>query len=425
MRNPWALVVGWGRDFKRDQLKIALQIFVATCILCAITLPRPLWSALSLAPPISLVFALFLAPLHQGGTSLAAVFLVVGTVVGGGLSFIPTYLAMAAVQGNWADDTVVKGVVYTLSFSLIAAVLGACRWTFTITDMFFLLTSIAMVFSGSLNSYYAVENANLIFFWNSFVLSSLAAVVMLLCCWFILPVTAGSKYRSLIANALKSTRTGLSSIEDLIFSPLHPSTGRLAAATGVINLSGVDTGLEGKVAEAQASLLGARVSMFATRMLHIPVRLEIDVYNSPRIFPRDNFLLIKMCLSHTISTLAMLARPLKGGRVDLRLVQSPEVRAKLMELMRGMQELLSALAAAVDEAADWQMADAALEKIDSAWMAFLEESVIVLGGCDDADAAFGLRGLAAFFYLVGGRLRSLYIATGEYFSFLYLLIEVI
>ena len=405
--------VAWLRAYTNDQRRVALQIFLSFCIISAITFPSPIWNALtydSVTPPIALVLISLVIPQHQGGCSLAAIFMFFGISLGGVLAIIVKYITFFANGSNWVDETVVKAVVYTLSVAITAGFLNALRWQWEITNQFFLLVCAGLIFNGGITTYYS---SGLVLKTHIYMLifTVLAAVVTLLCCWFIFPVTAGSKYRELVASALLGSAQGISAYEFLVLGPVDPTTGKLSAATGKID-PGTDTdvGLIPLVDEIRKHMRAARKCIFATRVLNVPVRLEIDIYNTPKLFPYMEYMHSKIELSLIIATVSTLTRPVKSGRMDLTLFQRPELRSRFAHLLQCLQTQFQVLAGAVQREKTWREVDTALEELDFAWIEFLDEGVMAIDCCTTPDAAFGLRGISAFLYLVGSRTRSLYAA---------------
>ncbi|KAG7675137.1 hypothetical protein Ndes2437A_g00332 [Nannochloris sp. 'desiccata'] len=405
--------VAWWRGYSKDQVKLAFQIFLSFCIVLAIISPYPVWNALSfgsITPPLALVFAMLLAPQHQGGATLSAIFLAVGILLGGGLALAVKYLAYFANGSNWVDHTAVKGVVYTLGIAVSGGILNALRWQWEITNQLFLLSCAGLVLAGGIGTYFSASllPASVLY---TLSLTTLASVITLACCWFIFPVTAGSKYRQLIAKALDLTAEAISAYEALVLGPVDPQSGRLIARTGKIDpCSDTDEGLTPVMDEIRKNLQAARMSLFASRALHLPVRLEVDVYNRPKRFPYMEFMHIKIELSLIIATVATLARPVKRGRINLTLFQQPELRKQFSQLLTCLKNQLHVLAGVAQAQKKWTEADMALEELDSAWVEFVDEAVMVVDGCTNPDAAYGLRGTSAFLYLVGSRTRSLYAA---------------
>jgi hypothetical protein len=118
----------------------------------------------------------------------------------------------------------------------------------------------------------------------------------------------------------------------------------------------------------------------------------------------------KIQLSLINSTIATLTRPVKSGGLNFALVQRPQVRARFHHLLKCVKTQLRVFAGAARGQQKWKEADVALGELERAWIEFLDEAVVVVDGCSDPDAAFGLRSTSAFLYLVGSRTRSLYIA---------------
>jgi hypothetical protein len=405
--------VAWWRGYTADQLKLAFQIFLAFCIVMAIASPYPVWTALSygtITPPLALVFVVLLAPQHQGGATLSAIFLAIGILLGGGLALAVKYITYFANGSVWDDQTVVKGVVYAIFTALSGGILNGLRWQWEITNQLFLLACAGLILSGGVGTYYSptLLPASILYV---LLLTTMSSVVTLVCCWFIFPVTAGSKYRDLVAKALDFTAEGISAYETLILGPVDAKTGRLTAAIGKIDpCTGTDEGLTPLIDEVRVNLRAARKTLFISRALHLPVRLEVDVYNTPKRFPYIEFMHSKIELSLIIATVATLTRPVKSGRINLKLFQQPELRKRFSHLLTCLKTQLHLFAGAAQGQKKWVEVDLALEKLDCAWMSFLDEAVMAVDGCTNPDAAFGLRGTSAFFYLVGSRTRSLYAA---------------
>lgn len=405
--------VAWWKGYSKDQLKPALQIFLSFCIVFAITSPYPVWNALSYAgitPPLALVFAIMLAPQHQGGATLSAISLALGILLGGGLALAVKYLAYFANGSSWVDHTVVKGVVYTLGIAVSGGILNAMRWQWEITNQLFLLACAGLILAGGIGTYYrdSLAPASVLYI---LILTTLSSAITLACCWFIFPVTAGSKYRKLVAQALDFTGEGISAYKTLVLGPVDHETGILIATTGKIDpCSGTDEGLTPSINKIRENIRAARSSLFMSRTLNFPVRLEVDIYNKPKRFPYMEFMHSKIELSSIIATISTLARPVKTGRINLTLFQQPELRKRFSKLLTCLENQFHVLAKVAQGQEKWIEADVALEQLDFAWFEFLDEAVMLADECTNPDASFGLRGTSAFLYLVGSRTRSLYAA---------------
>jgi len=406
--------VAWWRGYSKDQFKLTLQVFLSFCIFSAITSPYPVWNVTSYAnftPPLGLVFIIVLSPEQpQGAVTESAIFLALATFVGGGLALAVKYITYFANGSDWDDQTVVKGVVYTLGISIAGGCLNALRWQWEVTNKFFFFCLATLVVAGGIGTYYdaGLVPESILYF---LLLTTMGSVITLACCWFIFPVTAGSKYRQLVAKALDSTAEGIAAYKTLVLGPVNHKTGILVAATGKIDpCSGTDEGLTPFLEEMRKNIRAARRSLFTSRALHIPVLLEVDIYNKPKRFPYMEFMHCKIELSLFIATVTTLARPVKSGRMNFSLFQQPELRKRFSQLLTCIENQFHVFAEVVQGQEKWIKADMALEQLDCAWIEFLDEAVMVVECCSNPDAAFGLRGTCAFLYLVGSRTRSLYAA---------------
>ena len=441
----------------RIHRKLALQLFLSFSITMAIVSPAPVWYALSYAsvtPPLSLVFMVFLVSSSQGGSTLACINMALGIALGGALSLAFTYLSYAAASSSWTSSSVTRAAVYATLFSLTMGLLNTLRWRRDATNQLFLFTCVGAVFGGSLAIYFELDTYSAVaLYWHVLLLALLACAVTLLCSWFVFPVTSAELYRAQVGTALCHVGTAIAAIRALLLSPIDESTGKLSRATGHIDCAtGTDAGLGDSVTDIRTALRGARQSLLNSRNFHIPVSLEIDLYNRPHIFPKTAFMHVKMCVGLAISTTATLVRPLTSGSMDLRLLrQHPTLRLKLLDVLVGMEELCFQLARCISPSLSvgddtintttlsgntaqqeakqtenvesvkspdatptqtpFQAADATLASLDASWLLFLDAAVDAIANCGDADAYFGLRGLSAFLYLVGSRLRSIYLAV--------------
>ena len=410
----WKRTIEWLRGYTVDQRKLAFQVFLAFIIVTAITAPRQVWDALSygpFTPPIALVFILLTSPEHQGGVTLSVAFVVGGILLGGGCALLITYITNAAISFNWAHNTALKGTVFTLLTSIVAFGFNAIRWRFELTNLLFLLACAALIFAGGISTYYLPEVLYLQIF-HSLALILIGSGTMALVAWFVFPITSGSLYREAIAKTMRSLASAIETVQTLMLGPIDPESGLLSAAVGKIDpLSGTDEGLSEIIGELRQSVRAAKGSLFSSWAFHIPARLEIDVYNRPKLFPRYNYVHIRMCINLLISTVAVLVRPLKQGKMDLRLLHAadhPELKTKMADLLNGMQKLMLSLADCLESKSKFKNADNLLEKLDATWLEFLDEAVLSIDACTTADAAFALRTLAAFMYLMGSRIRAVY-----------------
>jgi len=240
----------------------------------------------ALNPWLSLVFVFFLADSNQGSATLKCIYFILAAICAGLLSTSATYIAWAA-NGNSFSNTPVKAVVFTIAFSVFVGALNALRWKHDITNMFFLLFAVTMVFSGGVSTYSLSYVA-----WKgpfyALAYASMSSASIFLASWFVFPITTATTYRRMIRKAVHGAADALATIETTLFSPINRVSGHLADAQGHADLcTGTDIGLLERVALLKGSLRESRTALQSCSDLHVAVVLELDVYNKLRIFPRQ------------------------------------------------------------------------------------------------------------------------------------------
>ena len=411
----WDQLKAWAQGYSKETIKLSFQIFIAYVVVIGIIAPEKVWTALSygpLIPAFSLVFLVLVAPDSAGSAALGAVYLVSGFLLGGGFAAIATYIAYAANGGSF-DSSAIKGVVFTLFISVFAAMFNSLRWWWDATNQLFYLSAIGLIISGGLSTYWLPYIA-----WEAVfyivALAAIAGATATLSCWLIFPVTAGSKYRKLVSQALLRNADALEAIEKLMLGPLDPATGHLQAVKGALDpFSGVDLGLASNYGDVRAGLKAARGCLVASSALHLPVLMELAVYEpNQKFFPRKAFMHVKLTVNMLISATDGLARPLTSGSINLSFVQREAMQSCFQKVTTAMQHLMRSMAAAIvaTKPGGYEAADCDMEALDASWMDLLDTALVEMKSCQDDDEAFGVRGLASFLYLAGTRMRAVYAA---------------
>lgn len=265
-------------------------MFVCFVIITGIIAPAPIWTALSdggvVIPPLALVLVLITRPSNVGSTTLNSIFMIVGLIAGGLLAAVATWAAWAANGHSYSPNTATKGAVFGVIICVFSGILNAWRWRYDLTNVLFLFCCVGLVLMGGMASYSLPFVA-----WEAafymLALGAMAAVFSLLVGWFIYPVPASLQYRRCFSQALVSLAGALGAVEATLIAPLDPGTGRLAGAAGKLDPdTGTDAGLHETVYKVRGALRATRGKLLATQQHHLTVKLELDVYNSPKVFPR-------------------------------------------------------------------------------------------------------------------------------------------
>lgn len=401
------------KGFEKNHWKIALQITCIFALIGGITAPTVIYEALSyrlIASPLSLLFTVWLyaSPFCAGEVNFKTVVLIPAAFLGGLIAFAIQWSMYAANDRNWNDNSVTKAAVLVCMATPIVAFFNGLRWKYEATNVFFFYTNIFIALSINLGSYYApyIEDLHQWYILLNAVIGTGACVI---CSNFLFPITAGSLYRQHVSDSLESLSEAIGLAENMLMGPIDPKSGRLACADGCINpVTGHDQGMAKDVNEIADKLLNARRSLSSTRSLHIPVFLEIDVYQKPRRFPRHQFFESKLLIGNTIATLSTTLQPIESGKLNFLLIQHPEIKPKLEKLTGSMQETFRELAGAVKKEVEWKIVDCALAEMDISWVEFLEEVVVQVPTCPHKKSISALRTISELYYLVGTRLRDVY-----------------
>ena len=407
----WQQIIDWCNGYTMDHKKVALQVFLAYAILIAIMAPEESWNQLAhgaVVPPLALVFLILIGPYTQGVTIWSILQSITGILTGGCLILLSTYLTNAAIGFNWGDNSVTKGVVMTIFSTLAAFVLMSAKFFFKFTFEFTVTACASLVFAGGISSYYRNPVDYLQVFY-ALQMAVLGLGTMAIISSFVFPVTSGSLYRGLLANSIRKVATAIEALGELMLSPVNSETGVLSAATGKINLStGSDEGLQPMVDKIKDPARVARGLLLGSWNFHMPVLLEIDIYNRPRLFPRFKFINLRICISLLIASLAPFGRPLRTGRTNLRLLQNSQVKEKLTAVFSFMVELLKTLADCLESTTKFVEADGLMEKLDATWLEFIDAAAESVDGNTTPDAVFAVQLLATFLYITGSRCRAIY-----------------
>ena len=278
--------IQWLRGYSGEHWRVGLQTLIAFSAVAALILPAPVWNALYYAkvdPVITLAFMALVFPAHVGGATIDGLFLIAAFIIGGALVAVANWAAWAA-NGSSFVDSVTKGAVFVTMLSTFLGIVNMLRWRWDFTNPLFTMVAVSGVFSGSVSTYHLSYLA-----WEApfyaLALGCIAAAAVVIVSWTILPITSGTKYRQHLAAALRSLAEAVAQVQEM-------AVGESGANQDEENQNDIRSQNSVFVSERETVVLhdralkAARRSLLACRALEAPVRMEVDLYHKPRIFPR-------------------------------------------------------------------------------------------------------------------------------------------
>ena len=143
----------YATGFAKDHWVLALQIFVSYVIVLGIVSPDAVYNALSYGgsfqPVWGIIYLLMLAVL--GGTvgmnTLLQLYVVVSLVFAGCFGLWVRHMTYLAAGSDWSNNDVAKGATYTLLMGVSCGVFNILRWRWDVTNPFFFMCSIFLIFT--------------------------------------------------------------------------------------------------------------------------------------------------------------------------------------------------------------------------------------------------------------------------------------
>lgn len=430
--ETWGIIKRRIRSFlSRPEVRGAIQSAVGLLILLSIVSAPAIWNDLSLEEvnigPIY-IFVSFVVVLQPNvGSSLSYVAQrLVGAVVGSVLALICMYITFAANGSSYAPS-VTKGSVMTASVCLME--FFVCLLTFRFQQYWFCFIvmgiSIPIV---SLSGYHLdyLEVKAMAFFIAEMVIGVISAALVSI---FVFPISAG---RSITTSTCRTARLlgrateelmhilleapeSLSQSREIIFH--SPSTLDMLSASSQRTSHGhpIDQSTLQAFVEQWANPISD--ALFKAKSLLVPVSTEINVYASPRIFPRGAYGIILSLLRHYLSTMMTL--------VYLGQEKAPlsAMRVVRYDVFRVSKEMLRSLDAAADvlenrsEEAFLKSLENELSSLEQAFGEFVTFRIPdrnPQGGERFSDAEIVMVDtFLAIFFALGSRIRRLYFSLPE------------
>lgn len=408
--------------FKRQHVVRALQTFVAYVIFLCIVLPdvvnRALWYNGATPPELGLIFILMIAVL--GGTvgtnTLLQIYSLISLVVAGLLCVLIRYIVWLASGQDWDNNSFAKAAAFSLLIAFTCGCFNILRWKWDVTNAFFSLCSIFLIF---MQGPYSGPEAGPLYLTSIYTLinTSIASVLYTLVSWVLLPIYSSEEMRTSTAKAIEHLGNALLAERDLIMSPVDPESGLFQEATGKQDpLTGRDYGLFPKCEKIYNCMRSSRRLLLSNKGLRLPSLLEINLYHhhtEQYMFPIVSYMHVEYYCHFVLAMISNLVRPIKTGNLNMRLFQNGCIRAAFDALMESFCSIAEALAHSIHNprAAHWEDVDEMVELSHGRWIEFLRAGQQVIKTCKTADDSFAVRSISIFSYHVGARLRELYFAT--------------
>ncbi len=414
------------KGFTRKQYARGLQAFVAYVVVLCIISPDAVYNALSyggsVSPAWGLIYLLMMAVI--GGTvginTLLEVYIIVSLVFAGAVGTLIRYLTYLAAGSDWSNNDFAKGATFALLGGFSCAIFNILRWKRDLTNVFFFMCSIFLVFT---QGPYSGEGATLAFLTPVYTLItiSLSTVVFLLISWILFPIYSSKGMRQNTAKSFSSLAKALGAEKDLMLGPMDEESGLLRDATGEIDIMTCrDKGLDNKCDAISKHVIEARAALLGNRALRVPSLLEVYLYKrrGPFTFPVVPFMHVDYYSHMLLSIITNLARPLKMGTTNVAKLQGIEIQKALNNLFGSFDSALQGMARYIDEYDDnpanrngWKSIDDLIEHTHDCWVEFLRAGQKAIKTSEDLEENFGLRIVSIFMYEVGCRLRELYFAV--------------
>ena len=268
MGSFWAAVAAAGSSWQLAQptavdpccLPRPVQLLVSYAALFAIFSPAPVWDALSYAgvtPGLMLILlpifqppngeraaghcdyqnysasprpapSCFAPPARRrarpprarppacavGTWPQAAYWVVVGSLLGGGMSIAIIYATWAANGGSY-EDSVTKAATFVCLLSLAAGLLNMARFKWHAAHLMFICATLALVLGGSVQSYWSpyIPWKAPLYYWAGL---GITLPVVGASSWFVFPILAGRQYRVQLSKAFSGLALVLDRISALM-----------------------------------------------------------------------------------------------------------------------------------------------------------------------------------------------------------------
>ena len=279
MGSFWAAVAAAGSSWQLAQptavdpccLPRPVQLLVSYAALFAIFSPAPVWDALSYAgetPGLMLILLpIFQPPNGERAAShcdyqnysasprpapscfapparpprarppacavgtwpQAAYWVVVGSLLGGGMSIAIIYATWAANGGSY-EDSVTKAATFVCLLSLAAGLLNMARFKWHAAHLMFICATLALVLGGSVQSYWSpyIPWKAPLYYWAGL---GITLPVVGASSWFVFPILAGRQYRVQLSKAFSGLALVLDRISALMLGERQFPSFLVPAAT--------------------------------------------------------------------------------------------------------------------------------------------------------------------------------------------------
>jgi hypothetical protein len=418
-------VCAWMKEyiggFKRVHLIRALQAFVSYVIYLCITSPDAvnsvLWYNGATPPELGLIFILMIAVL--GGTvgtnTLLQIYAIISLVVTGLLCVFIRYIVWLASGEDWNNNNVAKAAAFSLLIAFTCGCFNILRWKWDVTNAFFSLCSIFLIF---MQGPYSGPDAGTLYLTSVYTLinTSIASMLYTAVSWFLLPIYSSEEMRRSTSKAIEHLADALMAERDLIMSPVDPESGLFEEATGKRDpLTGRDYGLYSKCSKIYEYMRTSRRLLLSNKGLRLPSLLEIDIYQrtGQYIFPVVSYMHVEYYCHFVLAMISNLVRPIKTGNLNMRLFQDQAIRSAFDHLIKSFCNVAEALAHSINDpkTTPWKDVDQMVEISHERWIEFLRAGQQVIKMCEVSEDLFSVRSISIFLYHVGARLRELYFAT--------------